>query len=184
MSRIQAVDPAVAEGRARDLLDGVRKKLGVAPNVMRVMANQPAVLEGYLRLGEALAQGAFDAKAREAVALTVAGANACDYCASAHSAISRSLKVEPAEIEAHLAGRSADPRLDAALAFARRVVEARGEVSDADIAAARAAGHDDAAIVEIVALVAANILTNYLNHVARTVIDFPAVSASAHRVAA
>ncbi|MBK0399799.1 carboxymuconolactone decarboxylase family protein [Limibaculum sp. M0105] len=184
MSRINAVDPATAQGRARDLLDGVQKKLGITPNLMRVMANQPAVLDAYLKLNEALGQGGFDAKAREAVALAVAGANACDYCASAHSAISKGLKVEPAEIEARLAGRSSDPALSAALGFARRVVETRGFVSDVDLKAVRDAGHGDAEIVEVVALVAANILTNYINHVAQTAIDFPAVDASAHRVAA
>lgn len=184
MSRIDAIDPATAQGRARELLDGVQKKLGVTPNLMRVMANQPAVLDAYLGLGETLGRGGFDARAREAVALTVAGANACDYCASAHAAISKGLKVDADEIEARLAGRSADPALDAALRFARRVVEARGFVTDDDLAAVRRAGHGDGEIVELVALVAMNILTNYINHVAQTAIDFPAVDASAHRVAA
>ena len=182
MPRIQAIDPAQAHGRARELLDGVQKKLGITPNLMRTMANQPAVLDAYLRFGDALGQGGFDARAREAIALATAGANACDYCASAHSAISRSLKVEPAEIEARLAGRSADPKLQAALSFARAVVAKRGLVTDADLAAARQAGHGDGAIVEIVANVALNILTNYINHVARTEIDFPVVE-SAHLAA-
>lgn len=183
MPRIQAIDPAAASGRARELLDGVQKKLGRTPNLMRTMANQPAVLDAYLRVGEALAQGGFDAKTREAIALTAAGANACEYCASAHTAISQSLKVDAAEIHARLAGRSADPKLAAALAFTRAIVAKRGEVSDADLAAVRAAGYDDGAIVEIVANVAANILTNYLNHVARTEIDFPVVDPSLHRAA-
>lgn len=177
MPRIQAIDPAQAAGRARELLDGVRKKLGATPNVMRTMANQPAVLDAYLKFGEALAQGGFDARTREAIALATAGANGCDYCAAAHSAISKSLKVGPAEIESRLAGRSADPKLQAALAFTRAIVAKRGMVSDSDIDALRQAGHDDGAVVEIIAHVALNTLTNYLNHVARTEIDFPAVSA-------
>lgn len=182
MPRIQAIDPAQAQGRARELLDGVQKKLGITPNLMRTMANQPAVLDAYLKFGDALGQGDFDARSREAIALATAGANACDYCASAHSAISKSLKVEPAEIEARLAGRSADPKLQAVLTFARAVVAKRGLVTDADLAAARQAGHDDGAIVEIVANVALNILTNYINHVAQTEIDFPVVE-SAHLAA-
>lgn len=183
MPRIQPVDPAEATGRARDLLGAVKAKLGLTPNIVRTMAAQPAVLDAYLKTSEALGQGGFDARAREAIALAVAGANDCGYCASAHTAISRGLKVEDAEIQARLAGHSGDPKLDAALTFARAVVAKRGEVSDSDIAAVRLAGHDDAAIVEIVGNVALNILTNYLNHVARTEIDFPVVDASAHRAA-
>lgn len=175
MSRIHNVDPATATGRTRELLDGVQQKLGVTPNLLRVMANQPAVLDAYLKVGEVLGQGNFDVRDREAIALTVAGANACGYCASAHTAISKGLKVDAAEIEARLAGHSSDPGLAAALTFARAVVSRRGAVTDEELADVRAAGHDDAAIVEIVANVAANILTNYLNHVARTEIDFPVV---------
>ena len=37
----------------------------------------------------------------------------------------------------------------------------------------RQMGVDDAAIVEVVANVAINVFTNYLNRVADTVIDFP-----------
>lgn len=175
MPRIQPLDPATATGRARELLDGVEKKLGFVPNLLRTMAHEPAVLETYLAVGDSLGRGRFDAKTREAIALATAGANACDYCASAHSAISQSLKVDDAEISARLAGRSSDPKLAAALAFARQVVATRGRVDEADLAAVRAAGHDDGAVIEIVANVAANILTNYLNHVADTAIDFPVV---------
>lgn len=175
MPRLHAVDPAAAAGKAKDLLDAVRNKLGITPNLLRTMANRPAVLEAYLKFSEALGGGAFDAKTREAIALTVAGENTCDYCASAHTAFSKSLKVEDAEIVRRLNGRSADPTLDAILRFTRMVVEKRGLVDDADIAAVRAAGVDDAGIAEIVGNVALNLLTNYTNHVADTEIDFPKV---------
>jgi uncharacterized peroxidase-related enzyme len=183
MPRIEALDPAQTTGPARELLAAVQKKLGLTPNIVRTMAHQPAVLDAYLKFSEALGQGSFDARTREAIALTVAGANDCGYCASAHTAISRGLKVADAEISARLAGRSADPKLDAALQFTRALVAKRGEISDADLTALRLAGHDDAAILEIVANVALNILTNYVNHVARTEIDFPVVDSSAHRAA-
>ena len=70
----------------------------------------------------------------------------------------------------------ADNALDDAVArFARRVVDVRGQVSDADLAAARSAGLSDAHIIEIIANVAMNVLTNYTNNVALTDIDFPKV---------
>lgn len=130
-----------------------------------------------------MSRGRLDAKSREAIALAVAGANHCAYCASAHAAISRSLKVEDSEIGLRLDGHSSEPALDAALVFAGRIVETQGFVSDADLAAVRGAGHDEETIVEIVAHVVANIFTNYLNHIAQTEIDFPLVELKAARAA-
>ncbi|MEO1092303.1 MAG: carboxymuconolactone decarboxylase family protein [Pseudomonadota bacterium] len=175
MPRLTPVDPATATGEAKELLDGVKKKLGMTPNVIRTIANAPSALQAYLAINETLAKGRFDAKTREAFALAVAGANACEYCASAHTALSKSLKVDDIEIARRLDGHSNDPALDAALVFASTVVEKRGLVSDDDVAAVRAAGHDDGAIAEIVANVVANIFTNYVNHIAETEIDFPKV---------
>lgn len=166
-------------GAAADILGAINAKLGVTPNLYRVVANQPAALKAQLAFGEELGKGAFDAKTREAIALAVAGANECDYCASAHTAISQSLKVDGAEIAARLRAKSADPRLAAILAFAKAVTDKRGLVSDDDLKAARDAGLSDADIVETIANVVTNIFTNYINHVAQTEIDFPAVSAKA-----
>lgn len=175
MPRLTAVNPATATGDAKVLLDAVQSKIGMTPNVLRTLANAPPALKAYLDVGEALSEGSLDAKTREAIALTVAGVNSCDYCASAHTALSKMLKVDEIEIAAHLTGRSNNPALDAILMFARQVVDKRGMVSDGDLAALRSAGHDDEIVVEIIANVTANILTNYVNHVADTDIDFPKV---------
>ena len=108
----------------------------------------------------------------------MAGANGCDYCASAHSAISRSLNIDQAEIEHRLAGGSDDPKLNELLVFARKIVDKHGLVSDTDIARVWAAGYDDAAITEVTANVTANIFTNYINHVADNDIDFQVLRTS------
>jgi uncharacterized peroxidase-related enzyme len=176
MQRLPAIDAAHATGDAKQLLDGVQQKLGMTPNIIRSMANSPAAVKAYLGFGDALSTGRLDAKSREAIALTVAAANSCEYCASAHAAISKSLKVDEAEIERRLHAQSADPALQAVLVFAKRIVDTRGWVSDDDVAAVRAAGHDDEIITEIVANVTANLFTNYFNHIAQTEIDFPKVA--------
>ena len=177
MARITQVSDTAAAPEAAALFTAIKGKIGMVPNLYRVAANQPKVLAAMLGLNETLAGGSFDARTREAIALTVAGANACDYCASAHSAISAGLRVAPETIDAHLAGRSDDPRTAAILRLAAAIVVAKGMVADTDLAAARNAGLTEADIVETVANVVANIFTNYLNHVAATDIDFPVVSA-------
>lgn len=176
MTRLTVVNPEQAEGQAKALLDAVEKKLGLVPNMTRQMAANPAVLEGYLGLAGALSRGKLGARLGELIALTVAEENACEYCLSAHTAIGGLLKIAAAELGTARDARSADPAVAAALEFARKVVRARGHVGDADLAAMRAAGYDDAAIGEVVAHVALNVFTNYFNSVAGTEVAFPRVA--------
>jgi uncharacterized peroxidase-related enzyme len=179
MSRLPIPTRDDAPAASQPLLDAVGKQLGVIPNLFRLVGNSPAALEGYLGLNGALYK-ALDAKTRERIALAVAQVNGCDYCLSAHTYLGSNLvKLDAAELAANRHGRSNDPKADAALRFARTVAETRGQVSGADIAAVRGAGYSDAQVVEIVLLVALNFLTNLVNNVADTDIDFPVVSAKA-----
>jgi uncharacterized peroxidase-related enzyme len=163
---------------AQPLLNGVKAKLGSVPNLFRLLAVSPAALEGYLGLSGALGKGSLDARTRERIALAVAEFNGCGYCTSAHAFIGKNMAgLTDAEIAANRNGSSTDARAAAAVSFAVRVVETRGQVSDADVASIRLAGYSDAEVVEIVLHVALNTLTNYVNEVAETSIDFPAVKA-------
>lgn len=165
---------------AQPLLEAVKKQLGVVPNLFRLVANSPAALEGYLGLSGALAKGHLPAPTRERIALAVAEINGCNYCLSAHTYLGKNLaKLDEAEIAANRAGRSNDPKADAAVRFAVKVTTARGHVSDEDVRAIKLAGYDDAQVIEIVQHVALNTWTNYINEVAKTEIDFPVVSARA-----
>ena len=178
MSRlsIPTVDQSLAA--SKPLLAAVEKQLGVVPNLMKLVGHSPAALEGYLALNGALNKGHLSHPLRERIALAIAEFNGCDYCMSVHSYLSTNVaKLSAGEIDAARDGRSEDARAAAALHFARRVAETRGQVSDADLATLRAAGFDEAAVLEIVLNVALNVLTNYVNNVAQTDIDFPRVSA-------
>jgi uncharacterized peroxidase-related enzyme len=178
MSRISIPSVEHSPAASKPLLDAVKKQLGVVPNLVKLVATSPAALEGYLALNGAVAKGTLNAQLRERIALAVAQYNGCDYCLSAHTYLGRNIaRLSGDEMEAARAGRSSDAQADAALRFALRVAETRGQVSDGDLAAVRAAGFGEAGIVEIVVNVALNVLTNYVNNVARTDIDFPVVTA-------
>lgn len=167
-----------APAAAQPLLEAVKKMLGSVPNLFRITANSPAALEGYLGLNGALAKGSLDAPTRERIALAVAQINGCDYCLAAHTYLGTHVaKLDEAEIAANRAGKSQDEKAEAAIRFAAALVNTRGHVSDADVSAIKAAGYSEAEIVEIVAHVALNTLTNYLNSALDTPIDFPVVSA-------
>jgi uncharacterized peroxidase-related enzyme len=159
------------------MLDAAEQQLGVVPNLFRLVALSPSALQGFLGLNGALGR-TLDVKTRERIALAVAQINGCDYCLSAHTYLGLNLaKIDGAEIALNRKGKSSDAKANAAVAFAAKVAQARGRVTDADVAAVKAAGFGDAEIVEIVALVAENTFTNLINIVAQTEIDFPVVRA-------
>jgi uncharacterized peroxidase-related enzyme len=180
MSRIPT--PATIEAApaaAQPLLQAVKKQLGVAPNLFRLVANSPAALEGYVSLSGALGKGELPSATRERIALAVAEINGCDYCLSAHTYLGRNVaKLDDAEITANRQGASNDMKADAAVKFAVRVTNTRGHITGDDFAAVKSAGYSDAQIVEIVQHVALNTWTNSINTVGETEIDFPVVKAS------
>jgi uncharacterized peroxidase-related enzyme len=181
MSRIPTpatIGEAPAEARA--LLENVEKLLGSVPNLFRIVANSPAALEGLLGLSGALRKGEIDAATGERIALAIANINGCTYCNSAHTYLGANLaKLDEAELAANRAGRSTDPRADAAVRLAAAVARERGHVGEDEIRNARLAGYSDAAIVEIIAHVAVNVFTNYVNEALGTEVDFPVVQLKA-----
>lgn len=182
--RIQPINPAEAQGQTKRLLDGVAAQLGSVPNIFKTFAQSPAVLAGYLSFSGALTRGKLDAGLREQIALTVAGANGCDYCASAHSFLAKAAGVDSDEVVRNLQGEADDPRTGAALQFAQALVVKRAQMTDSELEAVRSAGFSDEEVVEIIANVAANLFTNYFNHIAGTDIDFPPVTTADISVAA
>ncbi len=180
MSRITIPTIEQSPAASRPLLDAVHKQLGIVPNLMKLVGHSPAALEGYLALNGALAKGALDMALRERIALTIAEYNGCEYCVAAHTYLSTHVaRIGTAEIDAARDATSSDARTCAALHFARRVAAEHGRIADADLTAVREAGFDDASVIEIVVNVALNVLTNYVNNVARTDIDFPRVATRA-----
>lgn len=175
MARIHVVDPQTATGEAKTLLDAVQAKLGVTPNFLRVLANSPAALGAFLGLHHIAEHGALDLQTRERIAVALAQQNSCEYCLSAHSAIGRKAGLSGDEIAANREGTSHDAKAAAAVAFARALVEHKGEVTTGELEAVRAAGYGDAEIVEVIVHVGMNLLTNILGKASRVEIDFPKV---------
>jgi uncharacterized peroxidase-related enzyme len=178
MARLATPARDNAPADSRPLLDAVFKKFGVIPNLFRVCALSPAALTGLLSLNEANSR-TLDAKTRTRIAIAVAQVNGCDYCLSAHTYIGTNLvKISPEDAALNRKGDSTNAKAAAAVRFAAKVAERRGQINDDDIRAVKAAGYSEAQIVEIVSLVAENVMTNFLNNVAQTEIDFPALQTS------
>lgn len=178
MTRIAIPTLDSAPEASRPVLDAVHTQLGMVPNLYRLVSLSPNALGGFVAFSGALAK-TLDVKTRERIALAVAEVNRCDYCLSAHSFLGLNLaKLSQEEIDVNRNGRSLDPKADAAVAFAREVAETRGHVATSTIDAVTAAGFTSAQLVEIVAIVAENSFTNFINSVAQTDVDFPLVTAA------
>lgn len=176
MSRLPIPSVETAPAASQPLLAAVKQQIGMVPNLMKVLAYSPAGLGAYLSFSAAVAGGSLSAADRERVALTIAEANGCEYCLSAHTYLGKNVaKLSNEELDAARDGRSNDAKVQALLQFTQAVVADRGRVSDTALNAFLAAGYDHAAVVDVVANVAVNVFTNYLNNVARTDVDFPHV---------
>lgn len=178
MTRLKALSPDEATGKAKEMFTAVNNKFGVVPNMIRTMGNSPALLEGYLNLSGALDHGSLGAKTNKLIALAVAQSNQCNYCLSIHTYLAVNLlKIDTSTLEAARNGKATDAKTQAILTFAKALVNKKGLVNDADVNAVKAAEITEGEVGEIVGQVALNILTNYFNNTSNTDIDFPLVEA-------
>lgn len=176
MTRVPLIDRTQTTGERQVVLDHIHHTFGMTPNMFRAVAHSSAALRSMWGSFGALGSGVLDARLTEQIAVAIAERNACEYCLAAHTALGRKAGASAQEMAAAQAGESADPKTRAALRFALQVVEARGQIGDDEVKALRAAGFSDEAMVEILAHVALNLFTNYVNVALAVPVDFPAVS--------
>lgn len=175
MNRVPLIDRAATTPERQALLSQIHAAFGATPNMFRAVANSPAALQSMWGAFGALGGGVIPAKLGEQIAVAVADRNACDYCLSAHTALGRKAGATAAEMAAAQAGQSDDPATAAALRFALAVVEQRGQIDAAEVQRLRDAGFNDEHIVEILAHVALNLFTNYVNVAFDVPVDFAPV---------
>ncbi|WP_327128890.1 carboxymuconolactone decarboxylase family protein [Streptomyces sp. NBC_01727] len=175
MPRLNAPAPDAAPGGAKGVLDQVGAQFGFVPNMFATLASNPTVLDVVMTLQATLSR-VLDAKTRHTIALAVSEASGCDYCLALHSYVSSELGgMSSEDIDLARAGRSTDPKRAAVARFAQQVVDFHGQVSDADLAEVRSAGYTDPQILAIVTVTVQVMLTNFINNVNQTDIDFPEV---------
>ena len=177
ITTLAPIEPEAATGEAADLLAEVRRAFGLVPEMTKVMANSPALLQGYLALNGAVATGTIPAAVRERLAIATAQLNGCEYCLSAHTYIGENIAKVPAdELARARTAESSDPHAQALLVLSNEIAANAGDVDADALAAARDAGVTDAEVGEIVANLALNILTNYFNVLAGVKNDWPVVT--------
>ena len=175
MARLAPFDPAVADGRRKELLDAVQANFGATPNLFRTAAQSETALAAMLEMFQTINGGTLGPQHVEKIAIAVAEVNGCSYCLSAHTAIGKMHGVPAEELESSRGGVSSDAKTEAALRFAQAVAQERGGVAEDEYAQVREAGWTDGEIAEILANVALNTFTNYFAVASKVEIDFPLV---------
>ena len=144
------------------------------PNFLKTVAHSPAALECLFSQFSAAARTRLPPRSREAIALRVAELNGCDYSLAVHTALAGRTGVDAATTRRYRQGLSDDPKEQALLALATKVVLERGHHTRFTVETARRIGASEAEIVEVIALVGLSTLANYLSSVANTALDHPA----------
>jgi uncharacterized peroxidase-related enzyme len=176
MARAVALKPEHVPADSKPTLDMFTRNIGFTPNMMATFAQSPIAFNAWANLLGSLSK-ALDVKTRDSIGLAVSEVNGCNYCLTVHSFTAEHMAKLPAEdIILARKDHARDPKRDAAVQFAHKVVESRRHVTDADLQAVRDAGYTDANIMEIVALVAMYSLTNFFNNVFKPDKDFPEVA--------
>ncbi|PYO76326.1 MAG: hypothetical protein DMD67_08840 [Gemmatimonadetes bacterium] len=82
MQVLNPIDPGAATGSVKQSFDAVEGRLKRVPNMLRLMANSPAILGAYLQFNEAFEHTRMTPKLRGLITVAVSELNGCEYTLS------------------------------------------------------------------------------------------------------
>lgn len=173
MSRLPIHSVDSAPEAARERVEAAHKANGFLPNLIGVLANAPTALETYQVVGAINGRSSLSPVEREVVQITAATLNDCGFCVAGHTKLSlKKLRMPEAVVDALRKLEAIDDaKLNALARFSVAVIEKKGQVSDDELAAFRAAGYGDQQALEVVLGVSLATLCNYANSLAQTPIN-------------
>ncbi|MEX0836641.1 MAG: carboxymuconolactone decarboxylase family protein [Nitriliruptor sp.] len=179
MARVPIHDIDSAPEASKEALERQSKRVGKTINIFGAMAHSPAVMGLYDAAEELLGERSnLDRRTREAIHLTIANVNQCDYCQAAYTGSAKAQGFsEEQTVQIRKGAVDEDDKLTALLALARELAEHKGEVADDTWQAALDAGWSDVELLDAYADVVRTVLTNWFNHLVGTELDLPAAPA-------
>lgn len=154
------------------LFDNLTKAIGSVPNLFAVFAHSENALSNYLNLSNG--KTSLRAKEKEIVNLVVSQVNGCDYCLSAHTAISKMQGFTDEQIlEIRRAAITFDSKFDALAKLAKSIAENKGHADEKLIENFYAAGYNKGSLLDVVVVVGDKTITNYVYALTAIPIDFP-----------
>ena len=165
-------DENTAPEAARPALASTRRNFGMIPNLERMLASAPPVLQGYAHLWDLFDETTLDPIERQVVYLVANFENDCAYCVPWHSLLAEKAGMDSADVAALRAGAPlATPKLEALAAFTRALIQTRGKIAPAALNTFLAAGYKEAQALEVILGLAVKTISNYANSIAGTPLD-------------
>jgi len=159
---------------AQAIFEQIEKKMGKVPNLYATIGYSAAALKGFLDFEESLSHSAFTPKEKEAINLVVSQVNNCDYCLAAHTMLAGLKGFTKDETLFLRRGISSDTKLTATLQLAKSIAGNKGNAGQALISEFFNAGYNEAALIELAALITVRTFTNYVYTLTQIPVDFPA----------
>lgn len=159
-----------------DIYEFYTANFGFVPNLAKVMAGSPALMRSYTDTQKNLKQYAHLSQAEiNVVQLSLAVENKCKYCTAGHTMAGQSFFKTPMQHMQEIREREilSDPKLNVLRNFALHVYHGRGSVSDTEIKKFYSAGYSREQAMDVVACIAAKVMSNYTNALAKTELDKP-----------
>lgn len=174
MSKFTIHDLESAPEASRPSLEAANKKFGFIPNVLRVQAESPSLIKGYMTLSGIFGETGLSPAEQQTILLAASVENECHYCTAAHTGAALGAKVDPDDVNAIRAGEAlSDKKLDALVSLTRKIVKERGWLKEDDLEPFMEAGYSRADVMNVILGIAVKTMTHYANHMADTPLDAP-----------
>jgi len=175
MKTITVPNRASVTPDAQVLFDSLQSRLGKVPNLYATIGYSSNALVGFLDFEAALSKTSFSAKEKEGIALLVSEINNCKYCLAAHSMLATIRGYSRDEVLELRSGISPDAKFATVLRLTKSIVLNKGDADDRELDSFFSAGYKEADLIELIALIAIRIFTNYVYAATLIPIDFPPV---------
>lgn len=171
---LEAKTIETADAISSKILEKTQSKLGLIPNMYADMANNTALLDGYVSSYTSFrTHSGFSPQEQEVVFLSISFENNCEYCVAAHSFVGDKMTHLPTEITDAIRNDSEIPheKFKALSIFAKIVTAKRGLPSETDVTNFLNAGYTTKHILGVIAGVGIKTMSNYFNHIFNTSVD-------------
>lgn len=173
---IAVPDTAQLNDDSQQILSQVKAKLGVVPNLFATIGYSSSTLSSFFNFKDTAGIGSFTDAEVEVIKLAVSQANNCSYCLAAHTLIAKSVGFTEEETLQIRSLTISNPKQKAIAEFAFEIAKKAGHASDELVQSFLDAGHDEKALIDLIAIVTVISFTNYVHGVTKVPVDFPEVS--------
>lgn len=162
-----------APAATKPLFEASQNLFGMIPNLHAVMGGAPSLLEAYQLVHGLFMKTSFSADEQTVVWQTINVEHECLYCVPAHTAVAHMMGVDADLSDALRDNTPLAEKLEALRGFTLKMLRQRGQVSDRDVEDFLDAGYTQQNILEVILGLSQKVMSNYVNHVAKTPVDVP-----------